>query len=266
MLEIRKITNKVWKHVNNIDGEFILSKFYIKNEFSKFLIVEVYGSKRREYTISEIEVYDIGGSAETFANFTLLFQRLEELNYPAFYEDGMILASSLISTDVGNNITTGTDGLLYSAGGGGAKRVAICDLGKFKIQVTAVNNYVRHTNFGYYYYPSLATGISDHSLLVPSHLSVIYKVPFDCSLEEICLTMSTTFDGSFSIWKTAPNSVDSTPIELYHVDDNSTNISFKQFVINSDLILKDSYIHIFYARRTNTQAWFSAGFLRFKEL
>lgn len=118
MLEIRKITNKVWKHINNIDGEFILSKFYVKNEFSKFLIVEVYGSKRREYAINEIEVYDIGGGSETFANFTLLFQRLEELNYPAFYEDGMITASSLISTDVGNNITTGSDGLLFSSVGG----------------------------------------------------------------------------------------------------------------------------------------------------
>lgn len=87
-LEIRKISAKVWKHINDVDGEFILSKFYVKEEFSKFLIVEVYGSKRRAYPINKIEVYNVGGAAETFTTFTALFTRLEALGYPAFYQDG----------------------------------------------------------------------------------------------------------------------------------------------------------------------------------
>lgn len=88
LLKIIKLSNKTWKHNGNVDGDFILTKFYAKEEFNKFLIVETYGSKRREYLINEIEVYDIGGSAETFANFNTLFLRLEALSYPAFYIDG----------------------------------------------------------------------------------------------------------------------------------------------------------------------------------
>jgi len=88
MLQIRKISNKVWKHVDSNDGAFILTKFTFKNEFNKGFIVEVYGAKRREYTIDQIEVYNIGGSAETFLNFEDLLLRLEVLKYPAFYRDG----------------------------------------------------------------------------------------------------------------------------------------------------------------------------------
>lgn len=88
LLKIIKLNTKTWKHNSNIDGDFILTKFYAKTENNDFLLVESYGSKRRKYKINEIEVYDIGGSAETFTNFEDLFLRLEELNYPAFYVDG----------------------------------------------------------------------------------------------------------------------------------------------------------------------------------
>ena len=50
-------------------------------EDNKFLIVEYYGAKRRKYLISEIEVYDIGGTSETFATFDDLQVRLKALNY-----------------------------------------------------------------------------------------------------------------------------------------------------------------------------------------
>lgn len=90
MLQIRKLSTKTWKHVDSIDGAFILTKFYAKEEFNEFLIVESYGAKRRKYLINEIEVYDIGGTAEIFANFEDLFLRLEELRYTAFYKDGDI--------------------------------------------------------------------------------------------------------------------------------------------------------------------------------
>lgn len=90
MLQIKKLSNKTWKHIDTNDGAFILTKFYAKLEFNEFLIVESYGSKRRKYLISDIEVYDIGGSAETFANFEDLFLRLEALKYTGFYKDGDI--------------------------------------------------------------------------------------------------------------------------------------------------------------------------------
>lgn len=88
LLKIIKLSTKTWKHNSDVDGDFILTKFYAKQEDNEFLLVETYGAKRRKYLISEIEVYDIGGTAETFSNFTDLFLRLEELKYPAFYVDG----------------------------------------------------------------------------------------------------------------------------------------------------------------------------------
>lgn len=92
MLKIIQYTaNNDWKHKDSIGGEFILSKFYAKSEFSKFLIVEDGGSKRFKYSINEIEVYSFNGSAETFNNFDDLFARLKVLAYPAFYEDGQYI-------------------------------------------------------------------------------------------------------------------------------------------------------------------------------
>ena len=88
LLKIIKLSTKTWKHNSDVDGDFILTKFYAKQEDNEFLLVETYGAKRRKYLISEIEVYDIGGTAETFSNFTDLFLRLEALKYPAFYVDG----------------------------------------------------------------------------------------------------------------------------------------------------------------------------------
>lgn len=84
LLKIIKLSSGVWKHNSDIDGDFILSNFYAKQENQDFLIVEVYGAKRRKYKINEIEVYNIGGVAETFASFDLLFIRLKELAYTAF--------------------------------------------------------------------------------------------------------------------------------------------------------------------------------------
>ena len=87
-LQIRKLSDKVWKHIDSITGAYILTKFYAKEDDSKFLIVEVYGSRRYEYAIEDISVYNIGGGAETFTNFDDLFLRLEVLKYPGFYVDG----------------------------------------------------------------------------------------------------------------------------------------------------------------------------------
>ena len=88
LLQIKKLSTKVWEHIADIGGSYVLTKFMAKKEFNKFFIVEVYGSKRFEYSINEIEVYDIGGVAETFTNFEDLFLRLEILKYTGFYIDG----------------------------------------------------------------------------------------------------------------------------------------------------------------------------------
>lgn len=82
LLKIIKLSEGVWKHWTDKDGFFGLTRLYAKiPENNKFLIVEAYGAKRRTYAISEIEVYNIGGSAETFANFDDLQIRLKALNY-----------------------------------------------------------------------------------------------------------------------------------------------------------------------------------------
>ena len=99
LLKIIKLSTKTWKHNSDIDGDFILTKFYAKQEDNDFLLVESYGAKRRKYKINEIEVYDIGGSAETFADFDALFLRLEVLKYPAFYVDGEVL-TDFLSNDI----------------------------------------------------------------------------------------------------------------------------------------------------------------------
>lgn len=83
-LQIKKKSTFTWEHIDIDLGVFILSKFYFSADGTKFQVVEKGGSKRRIYDISEIEVYDIGGTAETFINTTLLSIRLEALSYPAF--------------------------------------------------------------------------------------------------------------------------------------------------------------------------------------
>jgi len=102
LLKIIKLSTKTWKHNSDVDGDFILTKFYAKQEDNEFLLVETYGAKRRKYLISEIEVYDIGGTAETFLNFTDLFLRLEALKYPAFYVDGESTGGGTWGTITGN--------------------------------------------------------------------------------------------------------------------------------------------------------------------
>ena len=104
-LQIIKLSNKSWKHVDTIDGAFILTKFYAKTENDKFIIVEVYGSKRREYLASEITITDIGGSPEIFTNLEDLILRLEQLKYTGFYLDGEINPTDYDLEDFQNNST-----------------------------------------------------------------------------------------------------------------------------------------------------------------
>lgn len=123
LLKIIKLSNKTWKHNSDVDGDFILTKFYAKQEDNNFLLIESYGSKRRKYLINEIEVYNVGGSVETFANFSTLFLRLEALSYPAFYEDGVFIfnPNEYISSDSGNTLVLGTDNNFFVPSSVGAE-------------------------------------------------------------------------------------------------------------------------------------------------
>jgi hypothetical protein len=119
-LQIRKKSAKTWLHIPSDADEFILSKFYCKTDDDIFKIVEESGSSRKEYTFDNITVYDdtAGGTMETFASSQALMIRLEALQYVGFNEDGEVIIANLVSTDPSNNINLGTDGKLFSSGGG----------------------------------------------------------------------------------------------------------------------------------------------------
>ena len=71
-LQIRKLQSGAFKHVDSIDGDFFLGRFNFKQEFNKAFLVEAYGAKRRQYSITEIEVIystDENGSGVTIENW-----------------------------------------------------------------------------------------------------------------------------------------------------------------------------------------------------
>ena len=121
-LEIRKETNKVWRHVPSDALPYIVSKLYIKSDGDLIRVVEQGGSQRGQYNFADVSVYNIGGVAETFGSAQQLMERLEALNYIGFFYEGEVSPSELISSDVDNAIELGTDGKLFApiSGGGGA--------------------------------------------------------------------------------------------------------------------------------------------------
>jgi hypothetical protein len=123
-LQIRKKSNKVWLHIASDQQDFIISKFYFNADGLEFQIVEQGQSKRNKYTLANISVYDIGGSAEVFSTMTALSLRLESLKYPAFYRDGESILDSFLdltdtpSTYIGQSgklvkVKSGEDGLEF---------------------------------------------------------------------------------------------------------------------------------------------------------
>ena len=121
-LQIRKETNKVWRHVPSDALPYIVSKLYIKSDGDFIRVVEQGGSQRGQYNFADVSVYNIGGVAETFGSAQQLMERLEALNYIGFFYEGEVSPSELISSDADNAIELGTDGKLFApiSGGGGA--------------------------------------------------------------------------------------------------------------------------------------------------
>lgn len=126
-LQIRKKSLKTWLHIPSDADNFILSKFYCKTDANTFKIVEESGSNRREYSYTDITVYDDTdiGTPETFASAQALMLRLEALKYTGFNRDGDIPTSYIESVVAGTNVTIdNTDPLnpiISSTGGGGTQ-------------------------------------------------------------------------------------------------------------------------------------------------
>lgn len=93
ILKIIKLESGAFLHNDSIDGDFFLGKFYFKQERNKAFIVESYGAKRRTYLVSEIKVFDFGGTEESFTNWTVLFNRLTTLGYNGIETNGLIPAN-----------------------------------------------------------------------------------------------------------------------------------------------------------------------------
>lgn len=107
ILKIIKLESGTFMHNDSIDGDFFLGRFSFKQELDKAFLVEAYGAKRREYSINEIEVYDFGGTVETFTNWVDLENRLTELGYTGIDTNG--IPFTLTETNFGafsNGLTT----------------------------------------------------------------------------------------------------------------------------------------------------------------
>jgi hypothetical protein len=130
-LEIRKKSLKTWLHIDNIAGDFIISKFYFNSDINQFQIVEQGQSKRYIYDVLNITVYDDtgAGTPETFATITELSLRLEALKYPAFFNEGQSLIEAFTDlTDTPNSyigeagrivkVKVGEDGLEFGDASG----------------------------------------------------------------------------------------------------------------------------------------------------
>lgn len=133
-LELHRKSLKVWTAIFNGRPAYISPKANFNTPNETFLIIEQFGSRIGVFNtttkvtegvpVANITVYDDlnSGSAETFANVTLLALRLEELAYPAFYTDSQISSiAGLISA--GTNITftgagTLADPFVISSSGG----------------------------------------------------------------------------------------------------------------------------------------------------
>jgi len=63
---------------------------------------------------------DISVNNETFSSVEVLAQKLVDLGCPAYYTDGDVVITSLVSTDAGNSLVIGTDGLLFASASGGS--------------------------------------------------------------------------------------------------------------------------------------------------
>jgi len=277
-LKIYKIAEKVFRHNDSVKGDFVLSKFYAKEEFNKFLVVEIYGSDHLKYAINEIEVYDIGGSVETFPNFDDLFTRLAELRYTGFYADGEFIfdpndydlsefrndetdrfaklsditgGSGTVETIVaGTGITvdaTDPANPIVSATGGGSGDPALITLSLPAFAVTRASTplfYRQGTNQDRPIF-NASTGVSDHTLLggAIGISTTNFIVPFNCKLKSV-VYQENIANFELSIYKTESltnPAVDAT--EIFY--EASAGATIEQYALSGTAIDQGNLISIF---------------------
>lgn len=144
-LEVRKKGSKNFQHVNASGNLFGTSNSYISYTDNQIYINRITGAPvflKEGYDVSEVSVHDDTdtGATELFTNGVDLFNRLVELGYNAFFEDGDIDISGLqkkptITADTGTEID------LSNSGGN------ICNMASANSTTTYTTNGI--TNGGY---------------------------------------------------------------------------------------------------------------------
>ena len=174
------------------------------------------------------------------------------------------------STDFNAEITAGNWIAVFSEASSGDNYFTYESAG-FKVNVTAglVNIWLRNNQYVQYdLYFDESTGITDKSLIIPDVRSVVYKVPEDCFLEELSTRRPPSGNGKILIWKTASDSVSSTPIEiLYKLIDNTFAAGGQMgsvFYGENIPLLKGEYLHFFFTTDIGSQ-WWNKIFIRFKK-
>lgn len=200
-LEIRKETSKVWRHVPSDNLPYIVSKLYIKSDGNNIRVVEIGGSQRGIYNFADVSVYDIGGVAETFTSASELMQRLEALGYVGFFYDGEVSPSLLISSDVGNAITLGSDGKLYVSDSGDVEWGEI--VGALSNQTDLQNALDLKANTSDLGAVAFSNDYNDLDNLptIPNNLEELYNVTETNYTNPIDTDSVLTFDVTNSLWK-----------------------------------------------------------------
>lgn len=103
MLEIKKLGSKNFFHywvTPNKTFEYSASDLTIISNDNITYLRSLSGRvifEKKGFVLSDIRVYDIGGTAESFATTSALNQRLIDLGYPAYYNDGDVVEYSIIN-------------------------------------------------------------------------------------------------------------------------------------------------------------------------
>jgi hypothetical protein len=265
LLQIKKLSTKVWEHIADIGGSYVLTKFMAKKEFNKFFIVEVYGSKRFEYSINEIEVYDIGGVAETFTNFEDLFLRLEILKYTGFYIDGEFTfnPSSYDLSEFQNNEVDRFAKLSDITAGG--DDTFTLSFPRLAISGNATNVFfASFINTSRVLFNS-STAIADHTLLTSLNFgtTTLFKIPQNCIIDKITARLNVRFE--ISIWKADSSSSPTTGKTEVFYEVSSGNL-IENYNVASPTLSQGNIIVIYIKTLGGTTTYFGDLFITFKTI
>lgn len=262
-LKIKKKTSKIWVHEPSDINIFILSKFYIKSDGDYIQIVEQGGVQRAKYIFSDVEVYDIGGIAETFTSVELLMKRLEALNYTGFFYDGEVIPATLISSDLNNGIVLGSDGKLYSSAA--SQDTFTLSFPRLAITGNATNVFfASFINTSSVLFNS-STAISNHLSLNTINFSTtrLFVVPQDCIIDKITINLNVNFE--LSIWK-ADSLVSPTTGKTEVFYGVSSGLGIANYNVNSPTLTQGNILVPMIKTLGGTSTYFGDFFITFKTI